>query len=266
MLLYKAAKYIWLSWQIFLLNVSSAFSFRTSFFMRIFGAITFYVIEFMVWIIFFGQFTSVKGWTIDDMRLLYSVYFLSFGIMDSFLGGAFYIDELVVSSGLDFYLLLPKPPLWHIAVSKTDPVSLATIFLGIVFFLGSAKASFSNFFVFILVSALAAIILFSFNVIVRSITFFVGSFEKPASLAWFLLSDLLFYPASIFDGPYKVILMTVLPSFFAGTVPVEILREFNITSLFTLVLFSFGTLALAIFVFQAGLKKYESGSGITVRS
>lgn len=109
MLLFVVVKYTALSWRIFLANMSSAFSFRLSFFLHILGVVIFYSGQFFVWTIFFKQFPMVGGWTSRDVILVYALFVFSLSLLDVFAGGMMDFAEIINAGSFDYYLTLPKP-------------------------------------------------------------------------------------------------------------------------------------------------------------
>jgi ABC-2 type transport system permease protein len=73
------------------------------------------------------------------------------------------------------------------------------------------------------------------------------------------------YPAEIFPGLVRVLLYTLIPAAFIGTVPVKLLKEFSWGNLALLAAFAAGLALLAQVVFRLGLRRYESGNLITAR-
>lgn len=72
------------------------------------------------------------------------------------------------------------------------------------------------------------------------------------------------YPITLFDSYAKLILFTIIPAALMGAIPAEFIRAFTWSTLGELLLGAVGFLSLAIFIFQAGLRRYESGSAIQV--
>ena len=70
------------------------------------------------------------------------------------------------------------------------------------------------------------------------------------------------YPITIFDSYAKLILFTIIPAALMGAIPAEFIRTFSWSSLGQLLLGAVGFLTLAILLFNAGLRRYESGSAI----
>ena len=60
-------------------------------------------------------------------------------------------------------------------------------------------------------------------------------------------------------------LFTFIPTGFISYVPLQLLRSFSWSMLGGLLLFTLGAAILAVFVFQAGLRRYESGNLVLMR-
>jgi ABC-2 type transport system permease protein len=72
------------------------------------------------------------------------------------------------------------------------------------------------------------------------------------------------YPNTLFSGGARVLLYTLIPAFFVGAMPVEIIKSRSISMLWVLILAVALIWAVAIGVFYWGLRRYESGSAINV--
>ena len=258
-------KYIKLSWRIFLANLSSALSFRLSFFLHVFGIVIFFGGQFFVWTIFFNQFPMVGGWTSKDLILVYSLYLFSLSVLDIFVGGVGDLSKIINTGNLDYYVSFPKPILWHIAVSKSDVTSLGSVVLSFVFFLYSSPIALSRILLFLFASCFSMVLLFNFLVATQSISFFIGGFDQGASAVRHLLAIVSPYPFSIFPSPFKYILMTVIPSFFIVTLPARLVDHFSLLNLGILISGCVISSFISYKIFKAGLRRYESGNMVNVR-
>jgi ABC-2 type transport system permease protein len=65
------------------------------------------------------------------------------------------------------------------------------------------------------------------------------------------------YPQNIFDGLFRVMLFTVLPAGYIGFLPVELVRRFNWSQfgLYAVGIVGYGV--LAVWMFKAGIKRYQ---------
>lgn len=265
MLLSVAGKYLVLSWRIFCANFYSAISFRLSFFLHIIGVIMYFGGQFFIWTIFFNQFPMVGGWTSKDVILVYSLFVFSVSLLDVFAGGVMDLAKIINAGNLDYFLAFPKPILWHVAVSKSDVVSLGAIALSLSFFILSTPFDPLRILLFLLASCLTIVLLFNFYVATQSITFFIGGFDQGASMIRYLLAIVTPYPFSIFPSPFKYILMTFIPSFFVVTLPAKLVDNFSCKILLILIGACVVSSFIARFIFKKGLQRYESGNLISVR-
>lgn len=265
MLLSVVARYVALSWRIFLVNLQTALSFKSSFILHIIGIMIFYSGQFFIWTVFFKQFPLVGGWTYNDVMLVYSLYTFSMSLMDVFAGGITDLAQLINAGGLDYFITFPKPVLWHLAVSKSDVVSLGTIALSLGFFFCSGPLFFTRILLFFLAAIFCMVVLFNFLVITQSLAFFISGFDRGASTIRYQLAIVSPYPFAIFPAPFKYLLMTVIPSFFIVTLPAQLVDHFTFTTLAILVAASIASSVMAYNVFRIGLKRYESGNLISTR-
>ena len=92
------------------LNLASAMEYRASFLTQIAFMFINNGIYFVFWLIFFGQFGTVRGYNVGDVYLLFAVVALGFGLALTF--GANTgpnLAELIAQGRLDYYLVLPRP-------------------------------------------------------------------------------------------------------------------------------------------------------------
>jgi ABC-2 type transport system permease protein len=70
------------------------------------------------------------------------------------------------------------------------------------------------------------------------------------------------YPSSTFVGLSRVVFTLIFPSLVIGGIPVNILLTLNPSEMLLFLLIAIFWLFFSIFLFNAGLKKYESGNMI----
>jgi len=260
-----AVKYIKLSWRIFLANFASALSFRVSFILYIAGIVIFYSGQFFLWSIFFNQFPMVGGYTTKDVILAYSLFVFSLSVLDVFMGGIGDLAQIINAGGLDYYLAFPKPILWHVAVSKADISSIGSLFLSLVFFILSCPFDPVRLLLFLLASCFTMVLLLNFMITIQSIAFFVGGFDKGASMPKHLLAMVSPYPFRIFPQAFGYLLITIIPSFFVITLPAQLVDHFSFSTIGILLCACIISSCISSFVFKKGLKRYESGNLVNVR-
>lgn len=257
--------YLVLTWEMVKMNVLSAMEYRASFIMQVAGMIINDIGLVALWLIFFEKFPEIQGWNFHDTAILFAITTVQFSIVMIIARGSFQLARTIANGELDNFLSLPKNILWQVSVSKTDVSAFGDLIFGICIYFFSGNVSIESFGIFILLSILTAVIFFNFIIITQSIAFYVGNFEEAAVQLFYALLGFTLYPQTAFSGVLKVIMLTVIPAFFIATLPVQIFRKFNLSLLGLMIGFAVLTFLIAIFIFQKGLKRYESGNLINIK-
>jgi ABC-2 type transport system permease protein len=74
------------------------------------------------------------------------------------------------------------------------------------------------------------------------------------------------YPLSIYQGFTKILILLIIPAGFVSGVPVELLKSFDATWLLYMIGFTILITIIAVSIFYYGLRKYESGNLLYVRT
>ena len=93
-----------------------------------------------------------------------------------------------------------------------------------------------------------------------SAAFWLGRVESIARQLWELLITFSLYPEPLFGGVLRLALFTILPAGFVGYLPVAVVRAPSTPQVCVLVAGAAAYLALAVLVFDRGLRRYASGS------
>lgn len=246
-------------------NWAAAMEYRASFLMQFFGMFLNDGIWVLFWSLYFTRFPVVKGWTLEDLILLWSIVTASFGLAYGLFYNSSRLPELVVQGQLDYYLALPKPVLLHVLVSQFRFLNLGDALFGPILLLFFAKLTLTKLLLYILVVLLGTGIFLGFAVTVGSLVFFLGQAEGLAGNLITVLVHFATYPTGIFSKGVRILLFTLIPAGFVATLPVEILRAFNWPSLGLLAAGSVGFMALGALLFKLGLRRYESGNLMMMR-
>jgi ABC-2 type transport system permease protein len=265
MFLSVAAKYLKLTWEIKKIHLLSAMEYRMSFVLQIFFSVITHAAFLLLWILFFKKVPMVGGWQLKDTATLIGVAWFGDGLVGIILGGAHYLARIIALGELDYFLLLPHNLLWHISVSRTDLHSYGVLIVALVNFCLFGDFSWPRLVLFIIMSIISAAILFNFILITQAISFYVGNFEQAANKLLSALYGLVYYPYNVFSGILRFIAVMVIPAYFVGAVPAQLVHNFNIYGLLTLLIYWAATFVLGVVMFKRGLKRYESGSLIQVK-
>lgn len=257
--------YVVLTWQIMQTSIASAMEYRASFLIKVGGMIINDFGHLVLWLVFFAKFPSVNGWNIHDTVLLLSLSMLMYGLLVLVSGGVIEISRTIANGGFDYYLGLPKNPLWHISVDRTEIAGLGDLIFGLGLFLIAGNPTITRILILLAVALLASFIMYNFTVIVQSLAFYFGDFEESAERWFWTMLGFGFYPQNIFFGALKVAMLTILPVFFIYSVPIRIIQHFGWLDLAILLAAAIASFVLAQLVFRSGLKRYESGNLINSR-
>lgn len=247
-------------------SLASAIEYRSSFVTQVFGMMINDSMWVFFWMLYFERFPVLNGWGREDLFVLWAVITFSFGIAFGLFAQALRLSELISQGQIDYYLALPKNVLLHILVGQIRPANLGDLFFGpvlLALFVDMNAVKWASFFVG---GILGGLIYLAFFVIVGSLAFFLGSSEGISSGVGNALIHFSTYPTRIFDGWTRVLLFTLIPAGFIAEVPVELVRSFSVQDFITLVAASGFFGCLAWFVFHRGLRRYESGNLMSLRS
>ncbi len=244
--------------------LGTALEYRGSFIFEIFSMILNDCVWLFFWFIFFNKFTEINHWNYQDFLLLYGIAAASYGIASVLYGNRHDIANIISHGKLDFYLTLPKNILYHALITKTGWSGLGDLLVGIfiaIFFLDPIKIP-----LFVLFTLTATIIFVAAGVLYGSLAFYFGEAEETSKTLAFANLTFATYPLSIFQGPTRFALFTIMPAAFISGVPVELLKQFNLFWFIATIVFAFIFLGIAVFVFYRGLRRYESGNLMYVRT
>lgn len=248
------------------MNLKSSFALRGAFWLQAGFMVANNVLYFAFWWIFFDRFEEIRGWRIADMAALFGVVTSGFGITVVFAGGIRDLARHIVDGELDTFLTQPKSPLVHAVASKTIASGWGDMCSGILFLSYSGLLEWRTLPLALVAVAISSAVFAASGVILHSLAFWLGRVDALVRQLWEFLITFSIYPQPIFAGALKVVLFTLIPAGFIGYLPVELLRNFEWRGLAAALAGAAFYAALALLVFRAGLRRYESGNRVGVRS
>jgi ABC-2 type transport system permease protein len=241
-------------------SFSSSLSLRESFILQALFLLLSNAIFFTFWLLYFGNFSSIKGWNVEEMACLYAVVSGSYGIFTVFFGGIRYLARFIFEGDLDTFLLRPVNPLLQITGSKSMPGGWGDIFSAILLFYYSGFLSFETLPIILISLISSTIIIIAFSILTGSLAFWLDDSHCVGKQIFEFLLTFSNYPKGVYSGLIKFILFSLIPSAFIGFLPVEAIKEYSLLSLIGVCVFSFFYLLISVFVFNKGLKKYSSSN------
>jgi ABC-2 type transport system permease protein len=246
-------------------NLMSAMEYRAAFLMQVFGMMLNNATLLFFWWVLFTRLPSLRGWNLAGVITLYGIVAFGFGLANVVCGNAFRVARLIVRGELDYYLALPADPLVHLLVSRMSLSAWGDLLFGLLVFLAAAPGRWRSLPLLLLLGLLTGLIIVAFSVLVGSLAFWAGSADNLANQATVALITFSLYPADIFPGAIQLLLYTLIPAAFVGSVPAGLVNDFGWDRLGALVAFALGISLAARGVFGWGLRRYASGNLVTVR-
>lgn len=247
------------------LNMQQTFALRGALLLQAVFMLLNDLIVFVVWIIIFRSVHTIRGWSLDDMALLWGILTGGYGLSCAFGDGAGMIGRAARDGELDAFLTQPKNTLLYIIGSRGNPSAWGDILASLVFLSGSTHTTIASLPLILGAIIVSGVVTTATIVALFSLTFWLDAFEELGEQLRNYFLTLGSYPADIFPWSVKLLLFTVFPAAISGTLPVKAVREGSFSMLMAALLVTLLYSYCAYRLFYGGLKRYASGSRISVR-
>ena len=211
------------------------------------------------WQVFFHRVGSVRGWTVDDMMVLYAVIALAAGLVLGALANLRSLGPLVAGGELDSALALPVDPLGFLALRQVSPVSVGDIAFGVGLFVALGHPTWTRAALWLAATAAATAVLAGFLVLLGSLAF-VSRHGGAGDLGLSAIIVFSSYPVDLFGGALRLTLFGLVPAALVGSVPAQLILH---PSPGRAALLAGGAAAFGAggwLAFRLGLRRYTSGA------
>jgi ABC-2 type transport system permease protein len=240
--------------------VRAALADRTNFVLQAGGMVLNNGFFLLMWFMFFKGFHRVGGWSGTDVALLLGITMVIVGLSGTLFGGYRDMAATILSGEVDALLTQPKSVLGRLLSRDSIPSAFGDFLTAIVILVGFSGLRWSQAPLLALMISVGLTIYLAATVMFGSLAFWVrGARSLARDLADFLIL-VSSYPGSIFSGPSRWIIFTVLPGGFVVLTPVKMLREPSLGTFAVLVAAMAVYVALAWGVFRLGVARYRRGS------
>jgi ABC-2 type transport system permease protein len=246
-------------------NLRASLSLRAAFLMQAGFMFLNNLTFFAVWAIFFGRFHDLNGFGAQDMLLTYGIVASGFGLAVALGGGLRELSKMVADGGLDGYLTQPKPVLLQALCSRTIAAGWGDLASGLVMVGASRRVSVAHTPFLLLAVLLSGSVFMAAGVIFHSAAFWLGPVDSLARTMWEFLITFSVYPETIFGGPIRLLLFTLLPAAFSGFMPARLAHQPSLPNLAAALGGAACVVCAALVIFGRGLRRYESGNQIGAR-
>lgn len=242
------------------LNLKKEFNYKTSFFLQIVAMVLNDLFMIIQWTIIFKYIDSFAGYGFNETMLLISISAGGFGVSRVFFAGAWDIKDIVYNGKLDVFLTQPKNVLVNVCSSRTQVDAIGDlIYTYIVLII--IHAQWWWFLIMPIVLVFSGLIYTATYVTYASLCFWINKGDAVAKSVEGTINKAGNYPPTIYNSVVKILFFTLIPTFFYTFVPAQyFFLSFNPWWILGLVGVTALWVAIAFFVFNRGLKKYNSGN------
>ena len=241
-------------------NLKAAVALRGSFLIQVVFMVLNNFTFFVFWWVLMRRVPSLRGWHLEDIQLLFGIVATSFGLTVTFAGGVRYLGRLIDEGELDTLLTQPKSVLVHALGMRLQPSGFGDVLSGLIFIAWSGQVTWRDVPIVSIAIIASALVFVASGIVFFSLAFWLGRIDSIARQLWELLVTFSLYPEPLFGGMLRLALFTVLPAGFVAYLPARVVHAPSMANVAALVIGASAYLALAVWVFNRGLRRYTSGS------
>jgi ABC-2 type transport system permease protein len=214
---------------------------------------------FSMWWVLFARFPQIAGYRVTDMEALFGISTIGFGLAVGLCGGSVDLARIISDGELDSLLTQPKSVMLRALASRSMASGWGDVASGIVLLWMSGYHDVPAIALAAVISATGFVAGFA---VLQSAAFWLGRIDGAAKQLVDLLITFSCYPPELFGSQLKLLLFTAIPAGVITFLPVELVRHPGwhtaVPALAAVVAYA----CFAVWVFNRGLRRYESGSRI----
>ena len=257
-------KYLWLC---VCYNVKESISNKKSFIIQTIAMFINNFVFILFWqVLFNNKGGSINGINLQDILYLWSIPTIGYGIAFFCFGGIDTLCKDIVDGNLDIYLTKPKHSLISVLTSKSILSAMGDLLFGVV--VGMIAVNFNpiKILAILALGLIAGVLTTSIITCVKLLSFWLGDISNATQkYTHSLFITLTIYPERMFPDIIKFVMYTAIPAAYVAHVPVGIMKTFSFKGIAIIFIAAIFFVTLMFFMYSKGLKKYESGNGVTRR-
>ena len=215
---------------------------------------------FVFWWALMRHVDTIRGWRLGDIQVLFGIVAAAVGLTVTVTGGVRFLGRFIDDGDLDTLLTQPKSVLTHALGLRSMPAGVGDFVSGVIFIAWSGQVSWRMLPLVAAAIVASALVFLASGIVFFSLAFWLGKIETAARQLWDLLITFSLYPEPLFGGTLRLALFTVLPAGFVGYLPARVVHAPSVLNVTLLAIGVVAYLALAVIVFDRGLRRYASGS------
>jgi len=214
--------------------------------------------------VIFQNIESMAGFSIEQILLMYGLGLIPKGIDHLFFDNLWLLPGRVREGQVDRYLLRPVPPLYAFLIERFQPDAFGEIILGTALVITTFSRLGATLFwyewIALFVFLLLGVFIFTSLKLMTSSTSFWLKNSYPLMQITYNLSDFTKYPILIFPKFIRFLMTFIIPFALVSYYPgLFVLGQIGFFQVFGyLVLVTSCLITIALFVWNRGLRHYES--------
>lgn len=251
------ARFLAVSFQV---NLQAVLEYRLNFILQVFGMILNNAAFAFFWSVLIQRTGGIGGYGFSDVMFLWAIVSSSFGLAHVVFGNIRYLGGMVQKGELDNYLLQPKDVFLSLLCSRTVVSGWGDLLYGFIVIALMPGLSLARLGFFCAFTLTGGILFAAAFAAAESLVFFLGNAQSLSSaITEFILSFSL-YPETIFGKGMRWIFYSLVPSAFIAFIPLAAYKALDARALPLLVLMAALYAGGSYLLFNAGLRRYESGN------
>jgi ABC-2 type transport system permease protein len=218
------------------------------------------LVFYITFVIYFRNFSSLKGWGSEDLALLIGCTCWAFGLAVFVTGGIRDLAGMIASGALDAYLGRPRHPLPAVLLGQSIPSGLGDLASGMVFWMVLGHRSMGELPLLLLVGTLGAVVVSATATLFQCLAFWLSGAAVLAEELFEMFMMVAYYPEHPFGFAVRLFLVTLFPAGFVAMMPAQAVRDADPLKVVACAAAAAIYAGLAWLAFERGLRRYTSGS------
>ena len=253
-----------LYFQYFLVHLKCELEYKLSFFLSFFSQFFVFFSYYFTILCLFEQFSNIKGFTLYEVLLTFSVIQFGFSFCETFFRGIDQFDDLLISGNFDRLLVRPRGILIQVFCEKIDFVKISRVLqslviLAIAIIKGNILWNIEKIITLICMMFSSIIIFLSLFIFTAAYCFFTIKGLEIRNVLTYGCKHMAQYPIGIFKKGFLMFFTFVIPFGFVNYYPLLFILGRQTNNLFILSpLITIFYLLPSVMIFHKGVKRYSS--------
>ena len=237
---------------------------KATFFSNVFFMILNNATFIFEWVVLFSIRSEIAGYGFKEVMLLWGFSAGTYGICHVFFNRANHLSDLIINGELDAYLVQPKDVLLSAITSSSEVSAIGDLIYALIM-LVIYGFTIPRLLLYVFAIICGGLIFTSVQIIAHSLSFWFVKVDIITDTINSSLINFSTYPGTIFSGPIKLILYTIVPVGLSTYLPTDLMITMDFRLLGMLVIFTILFVFLAYNLFYRGLRRYSSSNLMNAR-